>query len=75
MANLERIKQLVQTGRLKMWGVRPVSNNGFTVTETEGKELLALTAPWTPYVRFKVKPMNYPTDKRTSIFCPALFAT
>ena len=57
MANLERVKEGVKTGGLKMWGVSTGGNNGFAITDAEGAELYALTAMWTPYVRFEVKPM------------------
>ncbi|GAF99642.1 unnamed protein product [marine sediment metagenome] len=57
MANLERVKEGVKAGRIKMWGISPGGNNGFSITEAEGKELFAITATWAPYVRFKIKPM------------------
>jgi len=43
IANLERVKEAVETGRLKMWGVSPGGNNGFAITEAVGKELFAVT--------------------------------
>ena len=57
MGNLERVKEGLETGGLKMWGVSPGGNKGFAITELEGKELFAMTSAWAPYVRFKVKPM------------------
>ena len=57
MTNLQRVKEGVETGRLKMWGLSPGGNKGFAVAEAEGKELFALIAAWGPYVRFEVKPM------------------
>ena len=57
MGNLERVKEGLETGGLKMWGVSPGGNKGFAITDFEGKELFAMTATWAPYVRFKVKPM------------------
>ena len=57
IANLERVKEGVETGSLKMWGLSPGGNNGFAITEAEGKELFAMTAAWAPYVRFNVEPM------------------
>ncbi len=57
MGNLERVKEGLETGGLKMWGVSPGGNKGFAITEVEGKELFAMTSAWAPYVRFKVKPM------------------
>ena len=57
MGNLERVKEGLETGGLKMWGVSPAGNKGFAITDVEGKELFAMTAAWAPYVRFKVKPM------------------
>ena len=55
--NLERIKEGIDTGRLKMWGISPAGGSGYAITEAEGKELLAMTASWSPYVTFEVAPM------------------
>ena len=57
MSNLQRIKEGVDTGRLKMWGISPGGGSGFAITEAEGKELLAMTSMWSPYVTFEVAPM------------------
>jgi len=57
MGNLERIKEGIKTGRLIMWGISPGGGNGYAITEAEGKELLAMTSMWSPYVKFTIKPM------------------
>ena len=57
LVNLERIKEGINTGRLKMWGISPAGGSGFAITEAEGKELLAMTASWSPYVSFEIAPM------------------
>jgi hypothetical protein len=57
MNNLERIKQGVDNGDLKMWGVSPAGAKGFAVVEADSKEIFAMTATWTPAISFKIKPM------------------
>ncbi|MFC1863662.1 DUF3303 family protein [Thermodesulfobacteriota bacterium] len=57
MTNLERIKQGVDSGDLKMWGVSPAGAKGFAIVEGDSKQIFAMTATWTPYVSFKIKPM------------------
>ena len=57
MTNLERVKQGLESGDLKMWGVGPSGGKGFAITEADEKKIFAMTASWSPYVSFKVKPM------------------
>ena len=57
MSMAEKVKGDVDSGKTKMWGISTGGGRGFSVSEGDGKEIYAVTAGFTPYIKFKVKPM------------------
>ncbi len=57
MSMTEQTKKDLDDGSIKMWGISAGGGRGFTVFEGDGKEVMAGTMKYTPYVKFKVKPM------------------
>ena len=57
MSMAEKVKSEVDSGKTKMWGISTGGGRGFSVTEGDGKEIFAATAGYTPYIKFKAKPM------------------
>jgi hypothetical protein len=51
------VKQSVDEGKMKMWGMNPGGNHGFAVTDGDEKEILALVGQYIPHVKFRVEPM------------------
>ena len=57
LSNLERVKQSLESGDMKMWGLSPAGGKGFAIAEGDSKKIFSMTATWSPYISFKVKPM------------------
>ena len=57
MSMAEKVKSQVDSGKTKMWGISTGGDHGFAITEGDGKEVFATTAAYSPYIKFKIKPM------------------
>jgi hypothetical protein len=57
MTLCDMVKKGIDSGRIKMWGINPGGNHGFTVTDLDEKEIFAMNAQYIPYVKFKVESM------------------
>ena len=57
MTLCEMVKQSMDDGKMKMWGMNPGGNHGFSVTDGDGKEILAMVVQYIPHVKFRVEPM------------------
>ena len=57
ISTLERIKEEVDSGVIKMWGVSPAGGRGFMIFEGDEKELFALLQKTAPRLKSKVEPM------------------
>ncbi len=57
MSMAEEVKSNIDSGKTKMWGISTGGGRGFSVTEGDGKEVFAATSGYTPYIKFKAKPM------------------
>jgi hypothetical protein len=57
MSMAEEVKRNIDSGKTKMWGISTGGGRGFSIAEGAGKEIFATTAGFTPYIKFKVKPM------------------
>jgi hypothetical protein len=53
----EQTKKDLNSGTIKMWGISAGGGHGFSVFEGDGKEVMAGTMKYNPYIKFKVKPM------------------
>ena len=57
LSNLERIKEEIDSGVIKMWGVSTAGARGFMVFEGDEKKLFALLQRNAPRFKCKVEPM------------------
>jgi hypothetical protein len=57
ISTLERIKEEVDSGVIKMWGVSPAGGRGFMVFEGDEKALFAQIQKSAPRFKCKVEPM------------------
>ena len=51
------VKKHMDSGQMKIWGMNPGGNHGFSVTDTDEKTTFAMIAQSIPHVKFKVEPM------------------
>ena len=57
MTHCEMVKKSMDSGQMKMWGINPGGNHGFSVTDTDEKAIFAMIAQYIPHVEFKVESM------------------
>ena len=57
MAMCEMVKKSIANGQMKMWGINPGGNHGFSVTDSDEKAIFAMIAQYIPHVKFKVESM------------------
>ena len=57
MSWTEKAKKDLDSGKVKMWGISLGGSKGFAVVEGSGKEILADSMFYSPYLKSKVKPM------------------
>ena len=57
LSMLESVKNDIDSGEIKMWGVSSGGGNGYSITERSPKEVFAVTMKYAPYINFEVKPM------------------
>ena len=50
-------KKDLDDGSIKVWGISPGGGHGFSIFEGDGKDLMSGTMKYTPYIKFRVKPM------------------
>jgi hypothetical protein len=62
MGLMQMVKEEVDKGMAKMWGISPSGRNGFSITKRDEKDILAQTMKFTPYVKFTVEPMLSAND-------------
>lgn len=54
---LETVRKSIDSGDLMLWGESAGGACGFAVSERDIKEIYAMTAMYSPYIKFEVKPM------------------
>ncbi|EFK10994.1 conserved hypothetical protein [delta proteobacterium NaphS2] len=57
MAHCEMVKEGMDSGRTKAWGMNPGGEYGFAVSDADEKEIFAMLAQYIPHVKFKVESM------------------
>ena len=57
MAMCEMVKKSIANSQMKMWGINPGGNHGFSVTDSDEKAIFAMIAQYIPHVKFKVESM------------------
>jgi len=57
MTMCEKVKEGIESGRMKIWGVNPGGNHGFAVSGADDTEIFAMVAQYIPHVKFKVESM------------------
>ena len=57
MTHCEMVKKSINSGRMKMWGINPGGNHGFSVTDGDEKEIFAMITQYIPHVKFRVESM------------------
>jgi hypothetical protein len=53
----EMVKESIDNGKMKMWGINPGGNHGFAITDEDEKDILARASQYIPHVKFKVESM------------------
>ncbi len=51
------VKKNMDSGQMKMWGMNPGGNHGFSVTDADEKTIFSMIAQYIPHVKFKVESM------------------
>jgi len=57
MKRCEMVQKGIESGRTKLCGINPGGNHGFSVTDGDEKEILAMIGQYIPHVKFTVKSM------------------
>lgn len=57
MTHCAMVKEGIDSGRLKTWGINSGGTHGFAITDTDEKEIFAGNARYIPYVKFRVESM------------------
>jgi hypothetical protein len=57
MSMSQEVKESVDSGKTKMWGMSVGGGCGFSVHEGDEKEIYAIALGLFPHVKFEVKPM------------------
>ena len=57
MSMAQRVKESVDSGDTKLWGVNVAGGSGFSITEKNSKEVFANLNTYAPYIKFEVKEM------------------
>ena len=57
MSMAEGVKKDIDSGATKMWGVSVVGGRGFSITESDPKEIYARVSAYMPYIEFDIQPM------------------
>ena len=53
----ERVKENIENGKIKMWGMSLSGGHGFNVSEMDPKEIFCMAMNSSPYFKSKVMPM------------------
>ena len=54
---IERTKENIENGKIKLWGMSLSGGHGFNVSEMDPKELFGMVMFTSPYFKAKVMPM------------------
>jgi hypothetical protein len=57
MTLADMVKKSTDSGKMKMWGINPGGNHGFSVTDGDEKDIFAMVARYIPHVKFRVESM------------------
>ena len=57
MSMAQRVKESVDSGETKLWGVDVAGGKGFSISEMKSKEVFANLNTYAPYITFEVREM------------------